>query len=179
MTAGKKTQATPRALPDLPCACATVRRAARLVTQLYGHHLRSNKLEASQFTLLSVLNRRPGNSQVVLGKVLGFDKTTLSRNLKLLQKKGWVESAAVEGRRERGLYLTAAGRKLVRAATPGWNRAQEQLRSAMSSAEWKTMWEAMRALTRAAREVQCRQTRNAAILPAAATTGAGPIPRGR
>jgi DNA-binding MarR family transcriptional regulator len=141
---------TPAALPDLPCACATVRRAARLVTQLYGDHLRGNRLEASQISLLSILHNRPGRSQAVLARVLGFDKTTLSRNLKLLQKKGWVKSAPVEDRRELGLFLTEAGQDVVKATHPGWQRAQQQLQAAMSPAEWELMWKAMRTLTQAA-----------------------------
>jgi DNA-binding MarR family transcriptional regulator len=141
---------TPAALPDLPCACATVRRAARLFTQLYGDHLRNHGLEASQIALLSILHNRPGRSQAVLARVLGFDKTTLSRNLKLLQKKGWVRSAPVEASRELGLFLTDAGQEIVKTTHPGWQKAQQQLQSAMSPAEWQLMWKAMRALTQAA-----------------------------
>jgi DNA-binding MarR family transcriptional regulator len=140
-------------LPDLPCACATARRAARLVTQLYSAHLRSYGLEAAQVSLLAILKNRPGRSQTQLAKALGYDKTTLSRNLKLIEQNGWVKAEAIAGQRENGLYLTREGRKLVKQTAPGWDRAQEQLRSAMTRAEWKAMWKGMRALTRAAQEI--------------------------
>jgi DNA-binding MarR family transcriptional regulator len=74
--------------PDLPCPCATARRMARLLTQLYDSHLRSAQIEASQFTLLSVLDGMPACNQQTLGRMMGFDKTTLSRNLKRLEQRG-------------------------------------------------------------------------------------------
>src|SRR5262249_52995650 len=53
-------------LPDISkCACTTLRRAARLVTQLYDEELRRH-LPASQFALLSAIERRPGCNQSML-----------------------------------------------------------------------------------------------------------------
>lgn len=135
--------------PDIGCACATVRRAARLVTQLYDQELRGH-LEASQFALLSALDRRPGCNQVMLARALGFDKTTLSRNLGLMKKNGWIVHVVANDQRERGFHLTAAGRKLLAGARPNWKRAQRQLRSAMTGEQWEAMWQALRNVANAA-----------------------------
>jgi DNA-binding MarR family transcriptional regulator len=137
------------ALPEMECACATVRRAARLVTQLYDEELRPH-LQASQFALLLALEMRPGCNQSALARALAFDKTTISRNLGLMEKNGWIEYAAAGDRRERGFRLTASGRKLLVAARPGWQRAQNRLRSAMAGEQWEAMWRAFRNLTNAA-----------------------------
>jgi|HubBroStandDraft_6_1064221.scaffolds.fasta_scaffold757871_1 DNA-binding MarR family transcriptional regulator len=136
--------------PDLPCACATARRMARVVTQLYDAHLRSAAIEASQFTLLSALEALPGCNQQTLGRMMGFDKTTLSRNLKRLEQRGWIEPSAGKNRREHGFVLTGAGRERLAAAKPAWSQAQQQLQSTMSTGEWVAMWEAFRTVTRAA-----------------------------
>jgi len=136
-------------LPEIECACATVRRAARLLTQLYDEELRES-VQASQFALLSALEKRPGCNQAILSRALAFDKTTLSRNLSLMQKKGWIRVAAAEDRRERGFCLTAAGKKLLERAQPGWQRAQNRLRSAMTSQQWDSMWQVLRYVTDAA-----------------------------
>jgi DNA-binding MarR family transcriptional regulator len=139
-------------LPDLVCACATVRRMARVITQLYGDHLSPTGLETTQISLLFILNKWPGSSQVALCGMLAFDKTTLSRNLTLLKKKGLVESAAVEHQREKGFYLTATGKEQLAAAKPRWNNAQAQLRSAMSGKEWKAMWKVFHTVTKVAQD---------------------------
>jgi DNA-binding MarR family transcriptional regulator len=120
---------------------------------MYSEQLRACGVEAAQFSLLSALDSQPGRSQTQIAGALGYDKTTLSRNLKLLLKGGWVHAAPVNGQRESGLYLTPEGKKLVKKLQPAWRRAQQQLRSAMTSAEWNAMWKGMRALTRAANTI--------------------------
>jgi len=106
----------PDSLVDLPCACATVRRAARAVTQLYDGHLRATEIEGTQFTLLSVLSSLGPCNQAAIGERFALDKTTLSRNLKLLKNKGWIEAAETVDGRERRYVLTAAGGKRLAAA---------------------------------------------------------------
>ena len=65
---------------DLQCACATTRRAARSVTQLYDHHLKVGGVESTQFALLSTVEGLGPSSQATIGRALGLEKTTLSRN---------------------------------------------------------------------------------------------------
>jgi DNA-binding MarR family transcriptional regulator len=144
----------PEVFPDLPCACATARRMARVLTQLYDSHLRSAHIEASQFALLSFVEQAPGCNQQTLGRMMGFDKTTLSRNLKRLEQRGWIEPSAGKNRRERGFILTDSGRERLSAARPAWSKAQEQLRSTLSPGEWAAMWEAFRTVTRGAGSAQ-------------------------
>ncbi len=137
-------------LVDFPCACATVRRAARAVTQLYDDHLRSSQIEGTQFALLSVLGAQGPSSQAHIGYRFAFDKTTLSRNLKVLKNKGWIETTAAEDARERRYVLTPAGQKRLAAAKPAWHRAQEHLRSTMTAREWDRMWKLFQTMTLAA-----------------------------
>jgi DNA-binding MarR family transcriptional regulator len=125
-------------LPDLGCACANIRRAARLVTQLYSEEM-SLHVEPAQFALLSALSRLPGASQAPLGLALGLDKSTLSRNLRLMRRNGWIEPVCAEDRRARGYHLTPAGKRILTSAIDGWTRAQTKLRAALRPGEWETM----------------------------------------
>src|SRR5258705_10290663 len=147
----------PDSLVDLPCACATVRRAARAVTQLYDGHLRATEIEGTQFALLSVLSSLGPCNQAAIGERFALDKTTLSRNLKLLKNKGWIEAAETADGRERRYVLTAAGGKRLAAATPAWRRAQEHLRGSMSEKEGGDMWKGVRELTTAAHTARRRK----------------------
>jgi DNA-binding MarR family transcriptional regulator len=130
-------------LPELMCACATVRRASRLVTRRYDQHLREFGLEATQFALLSAVEAQPGKSQVALGAALGLEKATLSRNLRLMETKGWV-------RVERGVALTEEGRALMARAKTGWRQAHAELQGAMGNDDWEAMGRGLRAMTEAA-----------------------------
>jgi DNA-binding MarR family transcriptional regulator len=125
--------------PQLICACAAARVTARALTQLYDARLRDSGVETSQFSLLSLLDKRPGCSQAAIGRLLAMDKTTISRNFKLLGQKGWIEPAPGSDTRERGFRLTPTGRERLAAARPLWKSAQGDLRSKMSGEEWTSM----------------------------------------
>jgi DNA-binding MarR family transcriptional regulator len=133
---------------ELECACLAIRQAARMVTQFYGAELHG-RLEVPQFGLLSVLDRRPRSSQSALARALNLDKTTLSRNLKLMEKNGWIERSESDDRRERGFRLTAEGKQLLRTARPAWKRAQGKFRAAMGGGHWDAMWSTLGNIARA------------------------------
>lgn len=140
-------------LPPSDCACATVRRAARLLTQLYNEELRP-QIEMPQFVLLRSLEAAPACTQSVLARGAGSDKTTISRNLALMRRKGWIQYVESEDLRDRRMCITAAGRNVLRSAMPAWNRAQKRLRSAMMPKEWEAMWQVLDTLTNAAVEAR-------------------------
>lgn len=133
----------------LSCALAATRRTARLMTQFYDACLLEAGIEAAQFALLLALDTAKDKGQAALGQMLGMDKTTLSRNLKVLRAKGWVESVAGDDARRRSIALTAEGRSRLREAKPAWRKAGEMLREGMTEREWSAMWSSLEAMTRA------------------------------
>jgi DNA-binding MarR family transcriptional regulator len=120
---------------------------------LYDGQLRGAGIEAPQFALMMTLEARGPSNQAAIGRAYALDKTTLSRNLKLLERKGWIASLAARDRRERQFALTAAGRSRLAAAKPEWRKAQDRLRSAMTATQWDAMFDAFRIVTRAAQQV--------------------------
>src|SRR5215468_6052077 len=82
--------------PDLPidskavqfCACFNLRKTTRAITQFYNAILQPSGLLATQFTLLAILARDHPTPISALADALGMDRTTLSRNLKPLQRDG-------------------------------------------------------------------------------------------
>ncbi|HEV3060624.1 MAG TPA: MarR family winged helix-turn-helix transcriptional regulator [Vicinamibacterales bacterium] len=139
---------------DLTCACATARQVSRVLTHLYDGRLRRAGMEAPQFALMMTIEAHGPSSQATIGRAYALDKTTLSRNLRLLERQGWIASLAAHDRRERQFMLTGAGRTRLAAAKPEWKKAQDQLRSAMTAAQWDAMFDAFRIVTRAAQRVQ-------------------------
>ncbi len=115
----------------LPCACANLRRAAHLATQIYDEALRPTGLRTTQFTLLQALNTAASISQKQLGELLGLDSTTLTRTLLRLRRKGWVRSQPGMDRRELRLFLTANGQREFQRVLPYWESAQKHLRHAL------------------------------------------------
>ena len=130
-------------LVELPCACANLRRTARLVTQLYEQALRHAGITASQFTLLQTLKLAPGISQRQLAEFLGIDSTTLTRTLALLRKRGWLSARPAADRRVLRLELTKAGEKEYERALPYWQSAQKRLKHTLGEPNWNQLVDAV------------------------------------
>jgi len=112
------------------CSCFNLRRAARRVTQIYEHALAPSGLKATQFSLLAVLDGSEpgvGIAMTRLAKILGTDRTTLTRNLGLVERDGLVTINAGADSRSRLVVLTEAGRAALKRAAPLWARAQAKL----------------------------------------------------
>lgn len=112
------------------CACFNLRKAARAVTQVYEAALGDSGLKATQISLLVALAVRGSLPLTRLADVLVMDRTTLTRNLVPLKKKGWVASERGSDRRERHVALTRAGRAALDRALPLWHEAQSRVAAA-------------------------------------------------
>lgn len=106
------------------CICFRLRRAARMITQHYDHHLRPAGLRATQFTLLATLAQTGPMPMHRLASHLGLERTTLTRNLRPLEARRWVTVGQDEDRRVRSIRITAKGRAVARSALPAWRKAQ-------------------------------------------------------
>ncbi len=84
------------------CACFNLRKVTRAVTQLYDELLRPAGLRVTQFSLLVAVRMAGPVGVTRLVELTVMDRTTLTRNLELLQKQGLIEVASGEDRRTRG-----------------------------------------------------------------------------
>ena len=109
------------------CACFNLRKAARAVTQLYDEALRSTGLRATQLALLMATRVRGPVTVKDLAKTIVTDRTTLTRNLRPLEKQGLIRIELGEDRRERIVTLTGRGQKAIADAIPLWEKTQAKV----------------------------------------------------
>lgn len=110
------------------CLCLSLQRAARVVGRLFDEALRPLGLTNGQFSLLMSLNRPQPPRMGDLVPLLGMDRTTLTANLKPLERRGLVAVAGdPRDRRVRRLALTDAGRALLVEALPIWRATHDAL----------------------------------------------------
>jgi DNA-binding MarR family transcriptional regulator len=121
------------------CVCFHLRRSARTVSQLDDRMLAPTGLKATQFTLLTVVRRSGGLPFSRLAEVLGMDRTTLTRNLRPLDRDGLVRIEAGSDRRVRVVGLTRAGDRKHTEAEPLWARAHARMTSGIGEATWKAL----------------------------------------
>lgn len=106
------------------CACAQVRKTARLLTQHYDAALRPTGLKVTQFSILRTLDKLSDVSMTALAECLVLDRTGLTRNLKPLERDGLVEIRPGRDSRQRIVQLTALGREKLEEALPVWQDVQ-------------------------------------------------------
>jgi DNA-binding MarR family transcriptional regulator len=128
-----------KSLPQLPCSCATLRRADRAVIALYDGELRRTGFRTTQFTLLQAIDRSGETTQGRVGEMLALDSTTLTRTLAPLIHRGLIAARPGRDRRQRLLRLTPRGGRKMRRLTQHWERAQRRLRRALGTSEWRTL----------------------------------------
>lgn len=107
------------------CACYNIRKAARLITQLYDTIMEPSGLLGTQFVLMAAVGRAGAANLTRLAQAMGMDRTTLTRNLRPLERQGFIEMDAGLDRRTHIVRLTEPGRQALEAALPLWRRAQD------------------------------------------------------
>jgi DNA-binding MarR family transcriptional regulator len=108
------------------CFCLASRQAARKLTRLYDSHMQESGVRATQFTILSQLMLRGEMPVGRLAGFLGMERTTLTRNLALLEAQKWISTRPGEDPRARMIAVTAQGRGIVRSSFPYWAKAQAE-----------------------------------------------------
>lgn len=130
------------------CLCLAAQRAARTLGRRFDEALRPAGLTSGQFSLLMSLNQpRPPSIGAVAG-LLAMDRTTLTANLKPLERRELVTTTVdPDDRRGRRVSLTKAGRTVLRAALPIWRRVHGEIDRQMSPADGKVLRAGLRALS--------------------------------
>ena len=118
------------------CTCANLRKATRVITQAFDAALQPTGLKATQFTVLATLARQGDGPLTLLAETLVMDRTTLTRNLKPLVRKGLIRIDHEEDQRIRKVVLTEAGRSQFETALSHWKRTQARIRQQLGPERW-------------------------------------------
>ncbi len=116
-------------MTDIPttCICIDMRKASRKLTAFYDDALAPTGINIAQFSLLRKLRRHGELSLTALAELVELDRSTLGRNLRVLEKMGLVELKPGKDQRESMAALTSSGRMTLSAGDPLWDRAQADI----------------------------------------------------
>jgi DNA-binding MarR family transcriptional regulator len=110
---------------NFTCTCMTVRHASQTLTEEYDRVLAPSGLKITQYMILQfILNGDTEKSITMLSQELGTDRSTTGRNLRVLEREGFVSSGVGNDRREHVVRVTEKGRQALTVATPLWRKAQ-------------------------------------------------------
>jgi DNA-binding MarR family transcriptional regulator len=130
------------------CLCLHIQRAARQLSRRFDEALKPFGLTNQQFSLLMSLNRPlpPRMKEVAL--LLALDRTTLTANLKVLERRGLAQSEPdPNDKRSRLLTLTDEGRRQLAEAVPAWKRTEEEIEALLASGDADGLRKDLKALS--------------------------------
>ncbi len=118
------------------CICFNLRRVTRVVTQFFDAEMRRHGIRSTQGSVLAALHTTGPSNMAELSEILGMERTTLLRNLRPLQRDGFV---TVEGGGHGGfveLALTPKGRRQIEKLAPAWESAQRTAVKILGEKRW-------------------------------------------
>jgi DNA-binding MarR family transcriptional regulator len=121
------------------CVCFNLRWVTRAVTQFYDSEMRRHGIRPTQGSILASLQSKDSWNMAELSDWLGMERTTLVRNLRPLERDGFVKVAG-GGRGNRvELTITTKGRKQIDQLTPAWKSAQSAVVKTLGEKRWSAI----------------------------------------
>jgi DNA-binding MarR family transcriptional regulator len=115
------------------CLCLHAQRAARAIARRFDIALKPAGITSGQFSLLMSLNRPEPPKLSSVAALLAMDRTTLTANLKPLERRRLIKTAADStDARARLLRLTPAGRAVLAKAVPIWLHLHAEIERKLS-----------------------------------------------
>lgn len=132
---------TPNSTLDLTgtgyCAAFNFRRAARAITRLFDRTLERGGMRSTQFAILVAVAKTQPASISSLAELTSTDSTTLTRNLGVLVRDGWITISPRGAKRQRLVSIAPRGAEALARALRHWREVQSEFVAAIGTEYWK------------------------------------------
>ena len=106
------------------CLGVRISRLHRMVARHFDHALRPLGLTLPQLEILAVLMMRGSLKPSAVADALAVERSTISRNLSVMEKKGWVAIESMPSGRAASVAITQQGVAVLARAKMAWTEAQ-------------------------------------------------------
>lgn len=127
------------AVPTLACVSYNLRKASRIVSKLYTREMRPAPVRGPQFSLMMMISRRQNPTISELARDIGADRTTMTRNLEQLQKRGFIEITQGKNLRTKAVRIAPEGQAALERSITYWQKAQNKVLKTLGQDRWTRM----------------------------------------
>lgn len=113
------------------CYCIVLRQAARKVSATYDAALEPVGVNIAQFSMMRKVARKGQVSLTELGRMTELDRSTVSRNVRVLERSGLVGLSTGKDQREAEVSLTESGQKVLADGAPLWDAVQAKMEAVL------------------------------------------------
>lgn len=129
------------------CLCASLRKATRVITKRYDEHLKPSGLRITQYSMLANIGRNPGVTVSELANILVMDQTTVSRNLQVLNKLGYIDIQESDNdQRVRIVHISDLGKKIFDQAKLLWTKVQSEVETELGKLGFEVFLQSLSAV---------------------------------
>ncbi|AOH87179.1 MarR family transcriptional regulator (plasmid) [Sphingomonas panacis] len=116
------------------CYCARLRAAARRIGSVYDEALEPDGINVAQYSLMSVIQRRQPVSLTELGRAAELERSTIGRNVRVLERAELVEVGRGDGdHREAAVSLSRRGAEVLVSARSRWDACQQAIEARLGA----------------------------------------------
>jgi DNA-binding MarR family transcriptional regulator len=126
-------------VPTLACVSYNLRKASRIVSKLYTREMRPAPVRGPQFSLMMMISGRQNPTISELARDIGADRTTMTRNLEQLQKRGFIEITQGKNLRTKAVRIAPKGQAALERSTAYWQKAQNKVLKTLGQDRWTRM----------------------------------------
>ncbi len=124
-----------------------LRRAQLSVFSDFFNAFAQSEIRPAQYSVLTIIESNPGLPQGRVAEVLGIQKTNFVGIISELEERGFVRrEASRQDRRTYGLYLTAAGARLMKKLHQTAEEHEQHIADRLGEAEYRRLFEPLRKL---------------------------------
>jgi DNA-binding MarR family transcriptional regulator len=127
------------------CVAFNLRKSSQVVSRVYAREMQGSPIRGPLFALMMIIHKRGPASITTLASDIGLDRTTLTRNLKPLEKKGLIRIRQVSANRKE-VTILPEGEVALRHATACWRKAQNKVVNELGEERWARMREDLSAV---------------------------------
>lgn len=128
------------------CACEMTRAVSRTITRRYDEALKSTGLRTTQFTILTVIALSKDETLTDLAHTLSTERSTIIRNLKLLERDGYIEMTGSGQGKAHKAKITDKGLEVLAECLPLWHGAQDALKNDLGHEVWANVTQNLRSV---------------------------------
>lgn len=133
-------------MSNASCYCIVLRKASRRISALYDEALEPYGINIAQFSAIRSINRHAPISLTELAHKQDLDRSTVGRNMKVLERMGIVASETGKDQREAVLSLTPEGKALLERTDPIWEEVQNRIEDRLGSDHARQLGELLAAI---------------------------------
>jgi len=127
--------------------CALIRKAGRITTRNYDKILKPSGLKVTQYGMLANITRNPAITVSELAKLLFMEQTTVSRNIRVLEKLCYIQiDSEITDHRIKRIQISDLGVSKMNEAIPLWEQAQLEMERVLGRENIEVMMKSVKKL---------------------------------